>query len=396
MEDFQQYSRFSTDVIHTGQQAEQWNSLAVVPPITTATTYKLTDPSEVKGFLYSRLDNPTRSCLETCLAAAEGAKHALCFSSGLASIVTATHLLKAGDHLLCIDDVYGGTNKYFNHCATRFGVEVSMVDLTNMDNVKENIKSNTSMVWIETPTNPTLKLVDISAVVDVVRSKCEDAIVVVDNTFMSPCFQRPLTLGADVVMYSVTKYINGHTDVIMGALVCNSDEIFERLKFLQTYLGAIPSPFDCYLANRGLKTLSVRMKEHMKNGLLVAQHLEKHPAVERVLHPGLPSHPQYELGKRQMIGYSGMCVFFIKGGLKEAAAFVNSLKIFTLAVSLGGYESLVELPSKLTHAPLTQTERDHLGITDNMIRVSVGLENAEDLINDLDQALNAVFNKSSQ
>lgn len=396
MEDFKPFPNFATDVLHEGQEPEQWNSRAVVPPISTATTFKQFAPAEHNGFEYSRSGNPTRNCLEKCIAAAEGGKHGMCFSSGLAATTTATQLWKAGDHIICMDDVYGGTNRYFNKCAAKFGLDVSMVDLTQVQNVMDALKPNTKMVWIETPTNPTLKLVDIKAVCQTVKAETQDwpekPIVVVDNTFMSAYFQRPLSLGADVVMHSISKYMNGHTDVIMGALVCNDDSINERLRFLQNSLGTVPSPFDCYLVNRGLKTLPVRMKEHMKNGLLIAKHLEKHPAVEKVIHPGLPSHPQYELGKRQMIGYSGMCVFYIKGGLKESSAFLKALKLFTLAESLGGYESLIELPSLQTHASVPEEQRKQLGISDNMIRISVGLEDPEDLINDLNQALKQAVN----
>jgi len=234
--------------------------------------------------------------------------------------------------------------------------------------------------------------VDITAVCQAVKAECQDwpvkPFVVVDNTFMSAYFQRPLSLGADVVMHSLSKYMNGHTDVIMGALIVNDDSLNERLRFLQNSLGTVPGPFDCYLCNRGMKTLAVRMKEHMANGLKVAKFLEDHPYVEKVVHPGLPSHPQYELGKRQMVGYSGMAVMYVKGGFKEASAFLKALKVFTLAESLGGYESLCEMPSQMTHASVPEDERKKLGITDNMIRLSVGIEDAEDLIKDLDQALN--------
>jgi len=391
MENFRPFPNFATDVIHEGQEPEQWNSRAVVPPLSTATTFKQFAPAEHAGFEYSRSGNPTRVCLEKCLAAAEGAKHGHCYASGLAAITTATHLLKAGDHVICMDDVYGGTNRYFNKCASNLGVDISMVDCVKVDNVAKAIKPNTKMVWIETPTNPTLKLVDIAAVCQAVKAHCADwpvkPFVVVDNTFMSAYFQRPLSLGADIVMHSLSKYMNGHTDVIMGALIMNDDALNERLRFLQNSLGTVPGPFDCYLVNRGMKTLPVRMREHMKNGLIVAEWLEKHPAVEKVVHPGLKSHPQYELGKKQMVGYSGMCIFYIKGGLKEANTFLKALKIFTLAESLGGYESLIELPSLQTHASVPEDQRLKLGITDNMVRLSVGLEDSEDLIKDLDQAL---------
>lgn len=396
MEDFKPFPNFATDVIHEGQEPEQWNSMAVVPPISPATTFKQYAPAEHTGFEYSRSGNPTRNCLEKCLAAAEGGKHGLSFSSGLAATTTVTHLLKAGDHLICMDDVYGGTNRYFNKCAANLGLDISMVDCTEVKNVMNALKPNTKMVWIETPTNPTLKIVDIAAVCQAVKAETESWVVkpfiVVDNTFMSSYFQRPLSLGADMVMHSLSKYMNGHSDAIMGAIILNDDALNERMRFFQNSLGAVPSPFDCYLVNRGMKTLPVRMKEHMKNGLIVAKFLETHSAVEKVIHPGLPTHPQYELGKRQMIGYSGMLVFYIKGGLEEARTFLKALKIFTLAESLGGFESLIELPSLQTHASVPEDQRKVLGISDNMIRLSVGLEDTEDLIKDLEQALKKAVN----
>jgi len=292
-----------------------------------------------------------------------------------------------------MDDVYGGTNRYFNKCASTLGIDISMVDCTKISNVQAALKPNTKMVWIETPTNPTLKLVDIASVCQAIKAETQGwpvkPFVVVDNTFMSAYFQRPLELGADMVMHSLSKYMNGHTDVIMGALIVNDDDLNERLRFLQNSLGTVPGPFDCYLCNRGMRTLHVRMKEHMANGLKVAKFLENHPCVEKVVHPGLPSHPQYELGKRQMRGYSGMAIMYVKGGFKEASACLKAFKVFTLAESLGGYESLCEMPSVMTHASVPEDERRKLGITDNMIRLSVGLEDAEDIISDLDQALHA-------
>jgi len=397
MEDFKPFPNFATDVIHEGQEPEQWNSRAVVPPISPATTFKQFGPGEHSGFEYSRSGNPTRTCLQKCIAAAEGGKYGFCFSSGLAATTTATHMLKSGDHVLCMDDVYGGTNRYFNRCASNYGLDISMVDMTKVQAVMDGLKPSTRMVWIETPTNPTLKLVDITAVCQAVKAETKDwpvkPIIVVDNTFMSSYFQRPLSLGADMVMHSISKYMNGHTDVIMGALVTNCEKINEKLQFLQNSIGTVPSPFDCYLVNRGLKTLPVRMKEHMKNGLIVAKFLENHQYVQKVIHPGLPSHPQYELGKKQMIGYSGMCVFYIKGGLPEATTFLKTVKVFTLAESLGGYESLVELPALQTHASVPEDQRKKLGISDNMIRLSVGLEDSEDLIADLENALKAACEK---
>lgn len=393
MDNFKSYPHFATDVIHEGQEPEQWKSMAVIPPISTSTTFKQFAPAEHSGFEYSRSGNPTRNCLEKCLAASEGAKHGLCFSSGLAATMTVTHLLQSGDHIISMDDVYGGTNRYFSKCAKKMGLEISFVDCTIIKNVVEALKPNTRMVWIETPTNPTMKLVDITAVCQAVRAESEawniKPFVVVDNTFMSAYFQRPLALGADMVMHSLSKYMNGHSDVIMGAILLNDDKLAEQLRFFQNAVGAVPSPFDCYLINRGMKTLPVRMREHMKNGLAVAKFLETHPAVEKVVHPGLPSHPQYELAKKQMIGYSGMLIFFIKGGLEASRTFLKSCKIFTLAESLGGFESLCELPCLQTHASVPEEQRKLLGISDSLIRLSVGLEDIEDLIQDVDQALKA-------
>ncbi|KAL5022008.1 hypothetical protein ScPMuIL_001163 [Solemya velum] len=341
------------------------------------------------GFEYSRSGNPTRNCLEKCIASLEGAKYGMCFSSGLATTMALTSLWKSGDHIVSMNDLYGGTNRYFQQCAVNMGIQTTMVDCTDTAKVKAALKSNTKMVWIETPTNPTMQMVDIAAVSKVVKAEMPECLVVVDNTFMSSYFQRPLDFGADVAMHSLTKYMNGHTDVVMGAVALNDEKVADRLRFLQNALGPVPSPFDSYLVNRGLKTLHLRMREHMKNGLAVAKFLESNPRVEKVIHPGLESHPQYDLGKRQMRGYSGMVTFFVKGGKQEASEFLKNLKVFALAESLGGYESLAELPSVMTHASVPPEERVKLGITDNLIRLSVGLEDMEDLIADLDGALKA-------
>lgn len=389
MDGFQPFPHFGTDATHAGQEPEQWKSRAVVPPISMATTFKQSGPAQHAGFEYSRSGNPTRNCLEKCIAALEGAKHGLCFASGLATTTAVTHLLQNGDHIVSMNDVYGGTNRYFQHCATRMGIKTDFVDCTDTRELTKGIKPTTKLVWIETPSNPTMQLVDIEEVCRVVRAKNPKIIIVVDNTFMSSYFQRPLEFGCDMVMHSLTKYMNGHSDSVMGALALNNDELADRLRFLQNAFGAVPSPFDCFLVNRGLKTLHVRMKEHMKNGLAVARFLEKHPLVTKVIHPGLPSHPQHELAKRQMRGYSGMVTFLIKGGLDESTKFLQNLKIFTLAESLGGFESLAELPSVMTHASVPPEEREKLGISDSLIRLSVGIEDEEDLIADLDFALKA-------
>lgn len=381
---------FATRAIHEGSEPEQWRHLAVVPPISMSTTFKQDGPADFKFYEYGRSGNPTRDCLEKCLASIENAKFGLAFSSGLGATVTITHLLSAGDHAISMDDLYGGTNRYFRTIASRMGITIDFVDATDPRNVENAMKPNTKMVWIETPTNPTMKIVDIAAVAAIVK-KHGNSFMVVDNTFMSPYFQRPLDLGADLVMSSVTKYINGHTDVIMGAICTSREDLHERLRFLQNAIGPVPSPFDCYLVNRSIKTLALRMEKHMENGLAVARFLEKHPCVEKVIHPGLPSHPQHELFKRQTFGHSGMLSIYIKGNnLEVSKKFFKQLKVFTLAESLGGYESLCELPSVMTHASVPKETRDKLGITDGLIRLSCGLENAEDLIKDLDQALRAV------
>ncbi|KAL4235449.1 hypothetical protein ACF0H5_007085 [Mactra antiquata] len=390
MENFTPYPHFGTEALHAGQDPDKWISKAVVPPISMSTTFKQSGPGDHAGYEYSRSGNPTRQCLEECLAALENAKYGMVFASGLATTTAITFLLKHGDHLISMDDLYGGTNRLFRQCTTRMGVEESLVDCTEVENVAAAIKPNTRMVWIETPTNPTMRLVDIEAVVKVVREKASpECFVVVDNTFMSSYFQRPLDFGADIVMHSLTKYMNGHSDVVMGAACTNSDNLAERLKFLQNAIGPVPSPFDSFLVNRGLKTLHVRMREHMKNGMAVAKFLESNPRVEKVIYPGLPSHPQYELAKRQMRGFSGMVSFYVKGGKKEADIFLKSLKVFTLAESLGGFESLAELPSVMTHASVPAHERAKLGINDNLVRLSVGIEDEQDLIDDLDNALKA-------
>merc|ERR1712045_902849 len=337
---------------------------------------------------YSRSGNPTRDCLEKCLAALDGAKYAITFASGLAATNTIAQLLKSGDHLVAMDDLYGGTNRYFRKVASKMGIETSFVDATNAQKVAEAIKPNTRMVWVETPTNPTLKVVDIEAVAKITK-KHENIFLVVDGTFESSYFQRPLELGADIAYYSMTKYMNGHTDVIMGSVALNSKDLADRLRFLQNATGGVPSPFDCYLVNRSLKTLKLRMKEHMANGIIVAKFLESHSSVEKVISPALQSHPQHSLALKQQYGHSGMVSFYLKGGLEESRKFLKALKLVTLAESLGGYESLAELPYLMTHASIEEKERLSLGVTPNLIRLSVGIEDPEDIINDLDQALKA-------
>ncbi|KAF8786968.1 Cystathionine gamma-lyase like protein [Argiope bruennichi] len=361
-------TEFATRAIHDGQDPQKWSHRAVIPPISLATTFQQHAPAEHSGFEYSRSGNPTRQCLEESLASLENAKYALCFASGLAATLSTTYLLKTGDHIICFDDLYGGTNRLFRTCAANMGIETSF------------------MVWIETPTNPTMKMVDLDGVSKILKNHPE-IVYVVDNTFMSPFFQKPLDHGAHIVIHSLSKYINGHSDVVMGALATSDEELYKKMKYYQNSLGTVPSPFDCFLVNRGLKTLHLRMERHMQNGQKVAEFLEQHKAVERVLYPGLKSYPQYELAQRQCTGTSGMVSFYIKGGLTEAQKFIKSLKVFLLAESLGSVESLAEIPSLMTHASVPSDQREKLGISDNLIRLSVGVESINDLIADLDQAL---------
>jgi cystathionine gamma-lyase len=378
---------FQTNAIHAGQEPENTVSRCVVPPIIMSTTFKQYAPGETAGFDYGRSGNPTRRALETCLASLEKAKYAMVFSSGLASLTTLTYLLKTGDHILVVDDVYGGSNRFFQSCASRMGIDQTFVDMLDLKKTEEAFRPNTVMVWVETPTNPTLKLIDIEAVVKLARKNNPNTIVVVDNTFASSYFQNPLELGADIVMHSLTKYMNGHSDAIMGAIMLNDEELNKKMLFLQNSCGAVPSPFDCYMVNRGLKTLALRMREHQKNGMEVAGYLDTNPRIEKVIYPGLKSHPQHDLFKKQMKGFGGMVSFYIKGDLKAATTFMQSLKIITLAESLGGYESLVEHPALMTHASVPAEQRAVLGINDNFIRMSIGLEDAQDLIKDINDAL---------
>ncbi|NXA03874.1 CGL lyase, partial [Sapayoa aenigma] len=382
------FPHFATSAIHAGQEPEQWRSGAVVPPISLSTTFKQRGPGDHAGYDYSRSGNPTRECLEKAAAALDGAKYCLAFSSGLAAALNICHLLKTGDMIICMDDVYGGTNRYFRKVASEMGLKVVFVDCTKPKCLEAALTPETKLVWIETPTNPTLKVIDIQACAEVAH-KHGNVLLAVDNSFMSPYFQRPLSLGADICMSSATKYVNGHSDVVMGLVSVNREDLYERLKFLQNSLGAVPSAFDCFLCNRGLKTLHIRMKQHFHNGLAVARFLESHSRVDKVIFPGLPSHPQHELSKRQCTGCPGMVTFYIKGDLKHATAFLRNLKVFTLAESLGGYESLAELPAIMTHSSVPKEDRETLGISDTLIRLSVGLEDEEDLLADLDQALKA-------
>lgn len=377
---------FGTRAIHEGQPPEATTG-AVMTPIFQTSTYAQKSPGVHQGFVYARGNNPTRDAYQACVAALENAQHALAFSSGVAATAAILQTLSAGDHVLCCDDVYGGTFRLFDKVYKNLGLTFDYVDFTDLAKARAAFKPQTKLLWLETPTNPMLKIFDIAAVTAIAREK--GVVSVVDNTFMSPYFQRPLDLGADVVAHSVTKYMNGHSDVVGGALATNRKDLWEKYKFVQNSTGAVPGPWDCFLVMRGLKTLHVRMKAHAENAMAVARFLERHPEVDKVIYPGLESHPQHALAKKQMTGFGGMITFLRKGGLNESRKFLESVKLFTLAESLGGVESLIEHPAIMTHASVPAESRKALGILDNLIRISVGIEDITDLLADLDQALKA-------
>ena len=376
--------KFETKVIHSGQEPEPTTG-AIMPPIFQTSTFVQEAPGKHKGYEYARKANPTRTKLQDNLAALENGKYALAFGSGCGAMTTVCHLLKSGDHVVCCDDVYGGTYRLFTKVIANDGIESTFVDLTKENHLTQALKKNTKLVWIETPTNPLLKLIDIEKISQICKSK--KLLCVVDNTFMSPYFQNPLDLGADLVVHSTTKYLNGHSDVIGGAIVTNTLELYERLLFLENAMGTIPGPFDSWLVLRGIKTLALRMKTHEANALKIASFLEAHPAIEKVMYPGLKSHPQHALAKKQMRGFGGMISIVVKGGLNPAKKFLEKTKLFSLAESLGGVESLIEHPAIMTHASVDKAIREKGGIVDGLVRLSVGIEHVDDLISDLKQAL---------
>jgi cystathionine gamma-lyase len=378
---------FGTRAIHAGQPPEAMTG-AVMTPIYQTSTFVQESPGKHRGYEYSRTDNPTRTAYQSCVAALEGAKHALAFSSGLATTDAILHTLRPGDHVISCDDVYGGTFRIFDKVFKKMGIDFSFVDLSNLSQAEAAFRPQTKLVWMETPTNPMLKILDIQALSGLAKKR--GALTVVDNTFMSSYFQKPLQLGADLVVHSVTKYMNGHSDVVGGVLATQNTELYTELKFLQNAVGAVPAPMDCFLIMRGLKTLHVRMERHEKNAVEIARFLEAHPQVERVVYPGLKSHPQHELARKQMSGFGGMITFFLKGDLAAARRFLERVKIFSLAESLGGVESLIEHPAMMTHASIPAETRKLLGIHDNLIRVSTGIEDVADLKADLEQALKVV------
>ncbi|HMN46420.1 MAG TPA: PLP-dependent aspartate aminotransferase family protein [Povalibacter sp.] len=377
---------FATRCIHAGQSPDP-STGAVMPPIYTTSTYAQSSPGVHKGYDYSRTRNPTRNAYERCIADLEGGVRGFAFASGMAATSTVIELLDAGSHIVATDDLYGGTFRLFERVRRRTAnLDVTFVDLSNPEALAAAIRPETKMIWIETPTNPTLRLVDIAQVAEFARKR--GLITVVDNTFASPWVQRPLELGADLVVHSATKYLNGHSDMVGGVAVAANAELADKVGFLQNAIGGIAGPFDSFLALRGLKTLPLRMRQASESSLQIAQWLEKHPQVSRVLYPGLPSHPQHELAKRQMKnGYSGIVTFFVKGGLEETRTFLERLRIFTIAESLGGVESLVDHPGLMTHASIPADKRKALGIDDSLVRLSVGIEDTDDLMADLGEAL---------
>jgi len=376
-------NRFETLAIHAGQAPDPTTG-AVMTPIYQVSTYAQDGVGNHKGYEYSRTDNPTRTALQDCLAALEGAKHGLSFASGLAATdVLVRALTRPGDHVVCGDDVYGGTYRLFDKVHRHYGTTFSYADFSRVSPV-DAIPAGTKLVWLETPTNPLLKVSDIAAVA--ARAHAVGALVVVDNTFATPYFQRPLSLGADFVVHSTTKYLNGHSDVVGGVMMTNHTGAYEQIKFLQNAAGAVPGPMDSWLTLRGLKTLHVRMDRHQESGLRVVEWLVKHPEVSAVYHPLLETHPNHAVAKRQMSGFGGMISFELKGDLDRARRFVAATKIFTLAESLGGVESLIEVPALMTHASIEPEKRRAIGIADGLIRLSVGLEHVDDLTDDLAHA----------
>jgi cystathionine gamma-lyase len=377
--------KFSTRAIHAGQEPDPTTG-AVMTPIYQTATYAQAGLGEHKGYEYSRTGNPTRAALEACIASLEEGTYGLAFASGMAAETAILSLLNAGDHVISCDDTYGGTYRIFERVMRRYGVEASYVAArSDVADYEKAVRSNTKMIWLESPTNPLLGLIDIQKVADMAHAK--KLLVVVDNTFASPFFQQPLKLGADIVVHSTTKYINGHSDVIGGALVTSNEEVYQSIKFYQNAAGGVPGPFDTWLTLRGIKTLAVRMRQHEKNALAVAQFLHEHPRVEKVYYPGLPSHPDHELAKRQMSGFGGMVSFQFKGSYSDVAQMVRRFRVFALAESLGGIESLVCHPASMTHGSIPKDIREARGLTDTLLRLSVGIEDIEDILGDLEQAL---------
>lgn len=380
--------KFGTKVIHAGIEPDP-STGAIMTPIFQTSTYVQKSPGDHKGYEYSRTHNPTRTALQDSLAALENGKHGLCFSSGLGAIDAILKLFRPGDEIISSNDLYGGSYRIFRQVYEKMGIKFHFVSMENPEDIKKVINENTKFIWIETPTNPMMNIIDIAAVAEIAREM--KILLGVDNTFATPFLQNPLDLGADLVMHSATKYLGGHSDVVMGAIVVNDDQLAEELAFIQNACGATPGPQDCFLMLRGIKTLHVRMERHCQNGKTIAFHLKNHPKVDNVYWPGFESHPNHKIAAKQMRGFGGMISFTLTGNRKEDAIKVlEGLKYFVLAESLGGVESLCGHPASMTHASIPREEREKVGLSDSLIRLSVGIEDAEDLVKDLSRALEAV------
>ncbi|MFO7798854.1 cystathionine gamma-synthase [Rhodohalobacter sp.] len=376
--------KFNTKAIHAGQKNEETTG-AVMPPIFQTSTYAQKAPNDHQGYDYARVGNPTRTALEKMIAGLEEADEGICFSSGVAAIDAVMKTLRPGDHVISTNDLYGGTYRLFTQIFENYGIKFSFVDMTNISEVENALQENTKLVWMETPTNPLLRIIDIEAVTNLTNSR--NILSVVDNTFASPYLQRPLTLGADAVMHSTTKYLGGHSDVIGGAVATSNKDLIEKLRFQVKTCGAVPGPMDCYLTIRGIKTLSVRVQRSVENAKKIATHLSEHPKVGKVFYPGLDSHPQHKLAAKQMDDFGAMVSFSLKNdSIEKASEFMSKTDIFTLAESLGGVESLISHPASMTHGSIPKDVREKAGLKDSLIRLSVGIEDVDDLIKDLNQA----------
>ncbi len=376
--------KFDTKVVRAGIRPDPTTG-SILPPIYATATYVLEGIGKDKGFDYTRSSNPTRQVLEQNLAAIEGGKYAICFASGMSAVDSVMKLLSAGDHVISSDDVYGGVSRLFNRVLARYGLNFSYVNSSEPEAVRKAIRPETKMLWVETPTNPLLKVTDLVAMADI--AKQHDLYLGVDSTFATPVFLRPLEHGVDIVMHSTTKYLSGHNQIIGGALITNRQDIYDEMKFIQKTIGAVPSPFDCWLLLLGLKTLHLRMQRHAVSAQRVAEYLEGHPKVSEVTYPGLASHPQHEIAKSQMSGFSGMISFELKGGIAAGKAVMNNVKLCGLAESLGAVESMITHPATMTHVDVPPEERQARGLTDGLVRLSVGIEDVEDIVADLEQAL---------
>jgi cystathionine gamma-lyase/cystathionine beta-lyase len=378
--------RFETKAVHAGDRPDRLYG-AVSVPIYQTSTFAFEDVGKTRGYDYSRTANPTRKVLEDTIAQLEGGKAGFAFATGMAAETTVIHLLKAGDHVVCGDDVYGGTYRLFQNVMPNFGLEFTFVRMNSREAIEKAIKPNTRMLWLETPSNPLLNIVDVQMVADIAKRR--NILTAIDNTFATPYFLRPIEYGIDLVVHSTTKYLNGHCDVVGGAVVTTTDELTERVQFLLNAMGTPASPFDCWLVLRGIQTLPIRMEKHQENASAIASYLQSHKAVSKVYYPGLKSHPGHDIARRQMKGFGGMVSFELKGGTKSVNNFLKKIKIFELAESLGGASSLAEHPATMSHASMPPEYRAKIGIADNLVRLSVGLEHADDLIEDLSQGLGA-------